>query len=569
MSAVLDVRDLAVAYESRRGRVVAVDGIDIRIEPGEAVALVGETGSGKTTAALASIGLLPRGAVRLRGTVALGGQDITGWSPRRLERILGREVGLVPQDPTASLDPLKTVGWQIGEVFRIHGERDRARISREVEGLLERVGLAETGRIARSFPHELSGGQRQRVLIAGAIALRPGLIVADESTSALDVTVQRTVLDLLDDLRREDGSGLLFVTHDLAVAAERADRIIVLEGGIVQDAGDVRTVLGAAVFGDTAAPDEAVAPPVAAYTRRLVANAPALQPARFRDPAPRRSADGAGGPAIEVADLRKVIPGHRGRSDVHALDGVSFTVPPATTHAIVGESGSGKSTVARIALGLTAPTSGAVRVAGTDLVGPDGRGLTGTALRAFRRRVQLVYQSPYASLNPSMRILDTVAEPLRRFEGLSRAAARREAADLLDRVALGAELHDRRPRELSGGQRQRVAIARALAPKPDVLVLDEPVSALDVTVQAQILRLLDELQRERALTYLFISHDLAVVRQIADTVTVLSRGRVEETGSTRDVFERPRSDYTVALLDAIPAPAFAVTSPSRPHRGTP
>jgi len=541
MSAVLDVRDLAVAYETRRGRVVAVDGIDIRIEPGEAVALVGETGSGKTTAALASIGLLPRGAVRLRGSVRLGAQDITGWSPRRLERILGRDVGLVPQDPAASLDPLKTVGWQIGEVLRIHGERDRGRIAREVQGLLERVGLADTARIAHSYPHELSGGQRQRVLIAGAIALRPGLIVADESTSALDVTVQRTVLDLLDDLRRADRSGLLFVTHDLAVAAERADRIIVLEGGIVQDAGDVRAVLGGA-GGHRAAP----------YTQRLIANAPALQPARFRE-APPTSGEP---PAIEVAGLAKVFTGHRGRPDVPALEGVSFAVPRGTTHAIVGESGSGKSTVARIALGFETASAGSVRVAGTDVSGPDGSGLRGADLRRFRRRVQLVYQSPYASLNPSLSILDTVAEPLRRFGGLSRRQARREAGELLERVALAATLHDRRPRELSGGQRQRVAIARALAPRPEVLVLDEPVSALDVTVQAQILTLLDDLQREFGLTYLFISHDLAVVRQISDTVTVLAHGRVEETGTTRDVFERPQSAYTVALLDAIPVPSL-------------
>jgi len=540
MSAVLDVRDLAVAYETRRGRVIAVDGIDIRIEPGEAVALVGETGSGKTTAALASIGLLPHGAVRLRGTVRLGGQDITGWSPRRLERILGRDVGLVPQDPTASLDPLKTVGWQIGEVLRIHGERDRTRIAREVEGLLERVGLADTARIARSYPHELSGGQRQRVLIAGAIALRPGLIVADESTSALDVTVQRTVLDLLDDLRTEDRSGLLFVTHDLAVAAERADRIIVLEGGAVQDAGDVRAVLGGG--GHRAAP----------YTQRLIADAPALQPARFREAPPVTGEP----PAIEVTGLAKVFTGHRGRPGVRALEDVSFTVARGTTHAIVGESGSGKSTVARIALGLEAPSAGSVRVAGTDASGADGRGLRGAELRRFRRSVQLVYQSPYASLNPSLSILATVAEPLRRFGGLSHPEARREAGELLERVALAPALHDRRPRELSGGQRQRVAIARALAPRPEVLVLDEPVSALDVTVQAQILTLLGDLQREFALTYLFISHDLAVVRQISDTVTVLARGRVEETGTARDVFERPQSAYTVALLDAIPVPSL-------------
>ena len=528
----LDVRDLAVAYDTSRGRVVAVDGLDLRIEPGEAVALVGETGSGKTTAALTSIGLLPRGAVRLRGTVALGGQDITGWSPRRLQGILGRSVGLIPQDPTASLDPLKTVGWQIGEVLRIHGERDRGVVAREVATLLERVGLADSARIARAYPHELSGGQRQRVLIAGAIALRPGLLVADESTSALDVTVQRRVLDLLDDLRREDGSGILFVTHDLAVAAERADRVVVLEGGRVQDTGPVRVVLGGSA---------------SAYTRKLVSNAPALQAPRFRE-VPAASDEP---PVIAVDGLVKHFPGRQGRADVLAVDDVSFRVARGTTHAIVGESGSGKSTVARITLGLETSTEGSVEVAGTVVAG-----LRGRELRSFRRRAQLVYQSPYASLNPSLSILDTVAEPLRRFGLASSAEAKRAAADLLERVALRSALHDRRPRELSGGQRQRVAIARALAPSPDVLVLDEPVSALDVTVQAQILELLDELQRERGLTYLFISHDLAVVRRISDTVTVLAQGRVQETGTTRDVFERPASAYTRALLHAIPRPSL-------------
>lgn len=530
---VLEVRGLTVAYDTRRGRVTAVDGLDLTIEPGETVALVGETGSGKTTAALTAIGLPPRGAVRLSGSIALGGVDISGWSPRRLRGVLGREVGLIPQDPTASLDPLKTVGWQVGEAFRIHGERDSERIEAEVAALLERVGLADVGRIARSYPHELSGGQRQRVLIAGAIALRPALLVADESTSALDVTVQRRVLDLLDDLRRGDGAGILFVTHDLGVAAERADRIVVLERGRVQDAGATRTVLSGAS---------------SAYTRTLVANAPALQPAVFRD---RRPADDRPA-AIEVRGLGKRFASRRGRgADVVAVDDVSFEVAPGTTHAIVGESGSGKSTIARLALGLETPTSGTVRVAGT-AVG----GLRGRDLRDFRRRAQLVYQSPFASLDPSRRIVDTVAEPLLRFGLASRRDARREAEALLERVALDRSLHERRPRELSGGQRQRVAIARALAPRPEVVVLDEPVSALDVTVQSQILALLDELQRERELTYLFISHDLAVVRQISDTVTVLAGGRVHEHGTTRSVFAEPRSPYTRTLLDAIPRPSL-------------
>ncbi len=529
---VLDVRDLVVGYETRRGRIIAVDGIDIAIEPGEAVALVGETGSGKTTAALASIGLLPQGARLLSGSVTLGRTDITHLRGKRLERLLGREVGLIPQDPTASLDPLKPIGWQIGEVLRIHGERSRARIDEEVRALLERVGLSDAERIGRSYPHELSGGQRQRALIAGAIALRPALIVADESTSALDVTVQRRVLDLIDEIRREDGSGVLLVTHDLGVAAERADRIIVLRHGTVEDSGSIDVILGGTA---------------GEYTRRLVANAPALNIPPFRPPV-----DGAAGtPEIAVTGLVKRFGAQRRRAAVAAVNDVSFTVAKGTTHAIVGESGSGKSTIARILMGFETATEGTATVAGAEVTA-----LPKAQRKALRRRVQYVYQSPYASLDPVMSVLDIVAEPMVRFGLAAPRAARQRAAALLDRVALDGRYHDRRPRELSGGQRQRVAIARALAAEPRVLVLDEPVSALDVTVQAQILELLEELQRERALTYVFISHDLAVVRRLSDTVTVLRRGEAVEQGPVRAVFTSPQHEYTRALLDAIPRVAI-------------
>lgn len=517
---ILNVTDLVIDYQTPRGSVRAVDGIDLRIEAGETVAVVGETGSGKTTAALSAIGLLPQGATRVRGSVELNGRDITGLSRRSLAAIHGVEVGLIPQDSTASLDPLKTIGWQVSEALRIHRRKDVA--DELVRSLLERVGLSDTERIARSYPHELSGGQRQRALIAGAIALRPSLLVADESTSALDVTVQRRVLDLLDDLRREDGAGILFVTHDLAVAAERADRIIVLRRGSVRDTGPVNVVLGDGAAG---------------YTRALIENAPALQPATFRERPALHAHD-----VVSVTEVRK-----RFNGGVDAVRGVSFAVPECTTHAIVGESGSGKSTIARMLLGWERPTGGTIEVAGHDVATIDR-----ISRRTFRRDVQLVYQSPYASLNPALSILDTVAEPLRRFGLASRLQAKRQAAELLVRMSLPAQLHDRRPRELSGGQRQRVAIARALAPQPRVVVLDEPVSALDVSVQAQILELLDELQRERGLTYVFISHDLAVVRQISDTVTVLRDGIAEESGTTRQIFQTPTSDYTRSLLDAIP-----------------
>src|SRR5690606_4720431 len=330
----LDIQDLQVAYRTRRGEEhTAVAGVSLTVEPGEVVAIVGETGSGKTTAAHAVLGLLAPNATVRSGRVLLQGTDISGWSRKRMEAVRGRVVGLVPQDPGTSLDPLRTVGWQVAETLRVHGERDRRVLRDRVVELLERVGLPDP-RVADAYPHELSGGMRQRVLIAAALALRPALLIADEPTSALDVTVQRRILDLLDELREEDGSGVLFVTHDLAAAAERADRIVVMRDGRVVDAGPVRRVVTA---------------PAGDYTHRLVRNAPALNPAPFRPAPPAAAADQAS--AIEVRGLVKEFTRRSGQS-VRAVEDVSFTVPAGTTHAIVGESGSGKSTTARILLGF-------------------------------------------------------------------------------------------------------------------------------------------------------------------------------------------------------------------------
>jgi peptide/nickel transport system ATP-binding protein len=543
---VLEIRDLAVQYRTRRGGTFrAVDGVDLEVGPGEMVAIVGETGSGKTTAAMSVLGLLAANGRIDRGRITVEGVDVTRLSARQIQRIRGDRIGLIPQDPGTSLDPLRKIGWQVGESLRIHGERDTAAIDARVRELLERVGLPGD-RVADAYPHELSGGMRQRVLIASALALRPPLLIADEPTSALDVTVQRRILDFLDELRAEDGCGILFVTHDLGVAAERADRIVVMKDGRVEDAGPVAQVLGS---------------PTSDYTRRLLRNAPALNPVTFRVP-PARSADAdhTEPPAIEVRDLARHFGGRRGGDGVQAVDGVSFTVPKGTTHALVGESGSGKSTTARIIVGYETADSGSVIVDGIDATA-----LRGEARRQFRRRIQYVHQNPFGSLDPRMTILDIVAEPLRNYGEGDRRSRRAAAAEMLDRVALGAAVHTRRPRELSGGQRQRVAIARALILEPSTVVLDEPVSALDVSVQAQILDLLDGLQRELGLSYLFISHDLDVVRQVADTVTVLRAGRVEEAGPTRRIFENPESDYARELLDAIPAPhARELVSPHDP-----
>jgi peptide/nickel transport system ATP-binding protein len=404
--------------------------------------------------------------------------------------------------------------------------------------LLARVGIPEPERRARQYPHELSGGMKQRVLIAGAIALGPDLVIADEPTSALDVTVQRRILDLLDDLRAELGSAVLLVTHDLAVAAERADRILVMKDGRIVEEGPTEALLAA---------------PAHPYTRTLLADAPSLTA-----PAPRTATARLVEAARETdlaIDVRGLVQEFGRGPRFRAVDDVSFSVVRGTTHALVGESGSGKTTTARAVVGLRRPTAGSVVVEGAEVTG-----LRGEALRRFRRGTQLVYQNPFSSLDPRQSVAEIVAEPLRNHGRTDRSERRRRAAEALERVALPSVLAGRRPAELSGGQRQRVAIARALVLEPAVLVLDEAVSALDVTVQAQILDLLDRLQQDLGLTYLFISHDLAVVRQISDTVSVMRDGRVVEHGRTADVLDHPAHDYTAALVEAIPHRAAAPTN---------
>lgn len=522
----LSVENLSVAYkEGDRHQRVTHD-VSFTVEPGEVVALVGESGSGKTTTAQAVIGLLPENGRVEHGAIRLNGEDIARWTGKRFDAIRGKHISLIPQDPTSSLNPVKTIGAQVGEILRIHGERDSKVIAARVIELLARVGLSDPELRARQYPHELSGGMKQRVLIAVAIALKPQLIIADEPTSALDVTVQRRILDLIDDLRRESGTAVLLVTHDLGVAADRADRIVVLQGGRIQETGAARELLAA---------------PQSAYARQLLADAPSLSVAAFRD------GRGAGdGDAIVVERLVHDFD-VAGRKNFRAVDDISFAVRRGTTHAIVGESGSGKTTTVRDVVGFGRPTSGRISIAGTDIAS-----LRGDALRQFRQKIQLVYQNPFSSLDPRQTVFGIVEEPLRNFGRLDAAGRAAKVNDLLERVGLPEALRKRRPRALSGGQRQRVAIARALVLDPEVLVLDEAVSALDVTVQAQILKLLDELQRERGLTYLFVSHDLAVVRQISDTVSVLQNGRQVETGPVAEVFRNPQSPYTRELIDAIP-----------------
>ncbi|WP_034852550.1 dipeptide ABC transporter ATP-binding protein [Inquilinus limosus] len=535
---VLEVENLAVSYRDGRGGAQrVVDGVSFRIRPGEVLALVGESGSGKTTTAQAVIGLLAENGRVDGGAIRLAGTDISGWSQKRLDAIRGARISLIPQDPGSSLNPVKTIGAQVEEILTIHRRGDKAANRARVIELLARVGLSRPELRARQYPHELSGGMKQRVLIAIAIALQPALIIADEPTSALDVTVQRRILDLIDELRREFGTAVLLVTHDLGVAADRADRLIVLKGGRIQEQGPAAEILAA---------------PKNAYTMQLLADAPSLAKAEHRVPRP---AAGQGDSAIVVEGLVQDfdLPGRGGR--FRAVDGLSFAVPRGTTHALVGESGSGKTTTVRAVVGFQKPTAGRVLIGGAD---PSA--LKSEALRRFRRTVQLVYQNPFGSLDPRQSIFEIIEEPLLNFERLPKPDRARKVRDMLDRVGLPQAVLDRRPRALSGGQRQRVAIARALVLDPQVLVLDEGVSALDVTVQAQILGLLDTLQRDLGLTYLFVSHDLAVVRQIADTVSVLHNGRQVDSGPVEAVFRNPSSDYTRELIDAIPGRRLALSA---------
>ncbi|MQB41090.1 ABC transporter ATP-binding protein [Rhizobium sp. ICMP 5592] len=533
---VLEVSGVTIAYRDRSGTRPAVHDIDFKVNAGEVVALVGESGSGKSSTAQALIGLLPEGGILQQGTIRLNGQDIADWPQKRLDGIRGSVISIVPQDPGNSLNPVRTIGDQVAEILVIHGRASGAAAYAQAIELLERVGLSQPQLRAKQYPHELSGGMRQRVLIAIAIALKPSLIIADEPTSALDVTVQKNILDLIDDLRREYGTAILLVTHDLGVAADRSDRLIVLQHGRIQEQGRTADI---------------VRNPQSAYTRRLLSDAPSLNARVLRAARPNSATSRPADDIIIVDGLVQDFGSGGKGSSFRAVDNLSFRVRRGSTHAIVGESGSGKTTAIRIVSAFQQPTAGKVFIDGLDL-----SSLRGETLRLFRKKIQLVYQNPFSSLDPRQTIARIVEEPLLNFERLPQADRLARVTATIEKVGLPADVLQRRPHALSGGQRQRVAIARALVLDPEILVLDEAVSALDVTVQAQILALLDELQRELGLTYLFVSHDLAVVRQISDTVSVLNNGKLVEGGPIEDVFGNPQSAYTRELIDAVPGKKY-------------
>jgi len=531
MSALIEVRDLSVSYHTA-GRVKeAVRQVSFSLKQGETLAIVGESGSGKTTLASALLGLLPASARISGGSLRVADTDISHASERVKRQLRGRVIGLVPQDPMVSLNPTLTIGRQIGEsLILAHGRRYPA-LDADVLELLAQVGLDAPALRARQYPHELSGGMRQRVLIAIALAGNPKVIIADEPTSALDVTVQRRILDHLEQLVQARGISLIIITHDLGVAADRADRVLVMKDGQLVEQGPARQVLGA---------------PTQAYTRALLAAAPAFGQGKGPVPLP----SGASRPLLTLENVGKryALPARNGEAQsFQALQRLSLNVHRGQTVAIVGESGSGKSTSLRIALGLETASEGKVRFDGQDLTH-----LTWQQFRPLRQRMQLVQQNPFASLNPRFTIFESVVEPLVSFGLLKGEPLRQAARQLMDQVQLPASYLDCLPRELSGGQRQRVAIARALALKPDLLLLDEPVSALDVSVQAQILELLRGLQAELGVAYVLVSHDLAVVASLAHEVVVLRRGEVVEQGPASRVLGQPSDRYTRELLDAIP-----------------
>ncbi|WP_080662162.1 dipeptide ABC transporter ATP-binding protein [Sinorhizobium meliloti] len=561
----LSVRNLKTSFLTQQGWTEIVKGIDFDIGAEETLAVVGESGSGKSVTALSIMRLLDPEMSRIEGSVKLAGEDLLKLSPVAMRKIRGRQIGMIFQEAMTSLNPLQTVGQQIAEVLTIHGTHSGQAAMKEAERLLERVRIPAASSRLKDYPHALSGGMRQRVMIAMALACKPNLLIADEPTTALDVTIQAQILQLIKQLQKEEGMGVLFITHDMGVVAEIADRTVVM-------------LQGSAVESDST--DVIFEAPQNPYTRALIAAVPRLGQGSERGPQHFPVLDRATGmlvagrerpdtvlkadPVLRVSELVKrfdiaggLFSGPAGR--VHAVEKVSFDLRAGETLSLVGESGCGKSTTGRAIMRLVEPDSGEVSIDGTDI-----RMLGRHRMRDMRRHIQMIFQDPYASLNPRMQVGDAIAEPFLTHRLGTRAQARDKAMDLLEKVGLATEMASRYPSQFSGGQRQRICIARALSLEPKVIVADESVSALDVSIKAQVVNLMMDLQEQFGLSYLFISHDMAVVERISHQVAVMYLGEIVEKGPVAAVFGNPQHPYTRRLMAAVPVPDPARRKQLRP-----
>ena len=525
---VLDIRDLVVSLGRNAGATRIIDGVSLDVGRRETLCVVGESGSGKSVTSLSVMGLLQKGSlVPTGGSIRLVGEELLTASDRRMRQLRATRMAMIFQEPMTALNPVLPVGRQVDEVLRAHTDLDARTRRKRILDMMDQVRLPEIERIFASYPHKLSGGQRQRIMIAMALVLEPKLLIADEPTTALDVTTQKQILTLIRDLQRDHGTAVLFITHDMGVVAEIADRVAVMRGGRLVETGSLDSILRA---------------PTNEYTRNLLVSVPSLVP---RAPRPETKEP----VVLEANDLGKV---YRERSflgstrEVTAAKDVTLILRKGRTLGIVGESGSGKSTVARCIVRLIDPTSGGIRLAGCEI-----SELSRRLLQPHRKKIQIVFQDPYRSLNPRVTVGETIAEGPINY-GTPRAEALEKARELLELVDLPADAISRYPHQFSGGQRQRIAIARAIALDPDVLVADEAVSALDVSVQAQVLELLDEIQGRLGIALLFITHDLRVAAQICDEVAVMQHGRIVEQGPAGEVLTNPKQAYTRALLDAAP-----------------
>ena len=527
----VEIRHLDITFSTDGGDVHAVRDVSLDVRPGEVLAIVGESGSGKTVTARSILGLLPETATA-RGAVILAGTEVVGLSGEKLREVRGTKAAMIFQEPSTALNPVFTVGWQLAEGLRAHGEYTKAEAKAKAIEMLGRVGIPEPERRVNDYPHQFSGGQKQRIVIAMALALNPAVILADEPTTALDVTVQAEILELLRRLRDETGTAILLITHNMGVVADLADRVAVMLNGEVVETGPVREIFAA---------------PRHEYTRTLLAAVPRVQLVDRPLPA---SADAAATPVVEAKGLVIEYPGRLGSPTFRAVHEIDFAIRPGEVLGLVGESGSGKTTIGRAIAGLTPVAGGSLRVLGTEM--------NGVRERDFRKRrkdLGFVFQDPATSFNPLLTIAECVAEPLI-VHGDARDAttARDKVDELLEAVQLPKAFGDRYPHELSGGQRQRASLARALALDPKLLIADEPTSALDVSVQARVLELFGELQERFGFATLFITHDLAVVDLLAHRVVVLHRGRIAEEGPTARVLGDPHDAYTRKLIASLPVP---------------